>query len=182
VHEHWLLTPELLDRFARHRDTGEPMPGPLRDQVAASRTFNQGYVTAEYLACALLDMELHVLPHGEVDPRAFERAALDRLGMPRQVALRHRLPHFSHLFGGEAYAAGYYSYLWSETMAADAWAAFQETGDPWSPEVAARLEALLAAGDAVDPAALYRAFRGRDPEPTALLRQRGFPVEEPEGG
>ena len=181
LHEHWMLAPEVLDRFARHVETGEPMPEALLEKLAASRTFNQGYFTAEYLAAAIADMDLHTLPDGRVDPAAFERQELERIGLPREIAMRHRLPHFTHLFTGEAYAAGYYSYLWSETMAADAWGAFEESGDVWSPEVAAKLQAMMAAGDSVDQAELYRAFRGRDPEVSALLRQRGFPVPEPAG-
>jgi peptidyl-dipeptidase Dcp len=174
VHEHWVLTPEVLDRFGRHVTTGEPMPKALVDKVHASRTFNQGYVTAEYLSAAILDMELHSMPEPKVDARAFEREALARLGMPREIALRHRLPQFLHLFSSESYAAGYYSYLWSDTMGADAWAAFEESGDLWSPEVAAKMEKLLASGDSIDQAELYRQFRGRDPKVGALLEERGL--------
>ena len=134
-----MLTPEVLDRFARHVGTGEPMPEALLEKLEASRTFNQGYITVEYLAAAIVDMDLHTLPDGRCDPDAFERQDLERIGMPRQVAMRHRLPHFTHLFTSEGYAAGYYSYLWSETMDADAWRAFEEAGDVWSPEVAAKL-------------------------------------------
>lgn len=174
IHEHWLMTPEILDRFARHVRTGAPMPKALLDKVRASRTFNQGYATVEYLSSAIVDMDLHTVADGKVDPRAFERDDLARLGMPREIAMRHRLPHFTHLFDNDGYAAGYYSYLWSETMDADGWRAFEETGDPWNPAVAAKLRAMLAAGDSVDQAELYRRFRGRDPEIAALLRQRGF--------
>ncbi len=179
VHEHWVLTPEVLDRFARHYQTGAPMPKSLVEKVERSRTFNQGYITAEYLSAAIIDMDLHSLPAGKVDPVAFEKAELAKLGMPREIAMRHRLPQFNHLFTSEQYAAGYYSYLWSDTMAADGWGAFTETGDVWNPTVAARMKAMLAAGDSVDPAELYRAFRGRDPEVSALLEQRGFPVPAP---
>jgi peptidyl-dipeptidase Dcp len=176
IHEHWLMTPEILDGFARHAQSGAAMPKELIDKVQRSRTFNQGYVTAEYLAAAIVDMDLHSLADSNVDPDAFERQDLARLGMPREIAMRHRLPHFTHLFDNDGYAAGYYSYLWSETMDADAWQAFVESGDLWSPVVAARLKGMLQAGDSVDQAELYRRFRGRDPEVSALLGQRGFPV------
>lgn len=176
IHEHWLMTPEILDGFARHAQTGAAMPKELIDKVQRSRAFNQGYVTAEYLAAAIVDMDLHSLADGKVDPDAFERQDLERLGMPREIAMRHRLPHFTHLFDNDGYAAGYYSYLWSETMDADAWQAFVESGDLWSPVIAARLKALLAGGDSVDQAELYRRFRGRDPDVRALLLQRGFPA------
>jgi peptidyl-dipeptidase Dcp len=177
VHEHWVLAPEVLDRFARHVTTGEPMPRELLAKVHASSTFNQGYITGEYLAGAIADMELHAMAEPRVDADAFERESLARLGMPRELAMRHRLPQFTHLFSSESYAAGYYSYLWSDTMGADAWAAFEESGDIWSPQVAARLEALMAAGDSIDQTELYRQFRGRDPEVSALLVERGFPAE-----
>jgi peptidyl-dipeptidase Dcp len=176
VHEHWVLTPEVLDRYARHSQTGAPMPKALVEKVQRSRTFNQGYVTAEYLSAAIVDMDLHSLPDGKVDPDAFEREDLARIGMPKEIAMRHRVPQFNHLFTGEGYAAGYYSYLWSDTMAADGWQAFKETGDVWSPKVAAKMKAMLAAGDSKDQAELYREFRGRDPEVSALLEERGFPV------
>jgi peptidyl-dipeptidase Dcp len=177
IHEHWVLTPDILDRFARHVSTGQPMPKAMLDKIRASRTFNQGYITAEYLASASVDMNLHTRAAGPVDADAFEREDLARIGMPREIAMRHRLPHFTHLFNNEGYAAGYYSYLWSETMDADAWRAFEETGDVWNPAVAAKLREILAAGDSVDQAELYRIFRGRDPDVAALLRQRGFPAE-----
>ncbi|MDO1558936.1 M3 family metallopeptidase [Brevundimonas sp. 2R-24] len=177
VNEHWLLTREVLDRFARHYQTGEPMPQALLDKVQAMQTFNQGFATVEFLASGIVDMRMHQVPGGRVDPDAFERQALAELGMPREIVMRHRLPQFNHLFADEGYAAGYYSYLWSETMDADAWEAFEETGDVWNPEVAARMRAMFAAGDSRDQGELYRQFRGRDPDVTALLRQRGFPVD-----
>jgi peptidyl-dipeptidase Dcp len=174
VHEHWVLTPEVLDRFGRHVTTGEPMPKALVDRVHASRTFNQGYATAEYLTAAILDMELHAMADPKVDPKTFEREALARIGAPREIALRHRLPQFLHLFSSEGYAAGYYSYLWSDTMGADAWAAFEESGNLWSLEVAAKMKKLMASGDSIDQVELYRQFRGRDPKVEALLEERGL--------
>ena len=176
VHENWVLTPEVLDRFARHYKTGQPFPKALLQKVEAASKFNQGYATGEYLASAIVDMELHTVPDGRVDPDRFERETLQRIGVPRELVMRHRLPHFNHLFTDEGYAAGYYSYLWSDTMGADAWKAFEETGNVWDKATAARMKAMMAAGDSVDQAELYRRFRGRDPEVNALLEQRGFPA------
>ncbi|MGB7405432.1 MAG: M3 family metallopeptidase, partial [Pacificimonas sp.] len=179
VHENWVLTPEVLDQYARHYETGEAMPQELIDKLNAARTFNQGFATVEYLADAIVDMQLHQNPNppADFDADAFEREALEELGMPEEIVLRHRLPHFSHLFSSDAYSAGYYSYLWSDVMASDAWAAFEETGDPWDPETAAKFQSIiLATGDAIDRAEAYRQFRGRDPQVEALLENRGFPT------
>jgi peptidyl-dipeptidase Dcp len=177
VHENWLLTREILDKFARHYQTGQPMPQALVDKIKRSETFNQGFATIEYLSAALLDMELHRDPDGVVDPDRFEREALGRIGMPREIVLRHRLPQFNHLFSSDAYSAGYYSYLWSDVMAADTWAAFEETGNLWHKPTADRFrEYVLATGNEIDRAEAYRQFRGRDPDVNALLRNRGFPT------
>ena len=177
VNEHWVLTREVLDRFARHYQTGQPMPQTLVDKVDRSRKFNQGYATVEYLAAAILDMELHTRPDGVFDPAVFEREALARIGMPREIALRHRLPQFDHLFGSDGYSAGYYSYLWSDVMAADAWQAFGEAGGPWDKALAGRFRAvILAEANSTDRAEAYRRFRGRDPDVKALFEKRGFPV------
>jgi peptidyl-dipeptidase Dcp len=179
VNEQWLLTREVLDKFARHYKTGEPMPQSLVDKIRQSEKFNQGYATVEYLAAAILDMELHTQADGVVDPAAFEREQLARIGMPREIALRHRLPHFDHLFGSDAYSAGYYSYLWSDVMAADTWKAFLEAGGPWDEKVADRMrEHILSNGNTLDRAEAYRRFRGRDPDVKALLEKRGFPAED----
>jgi peptidyl-dipeptidase Dcp len=176
VNEHWLLTREVLDKYARHYKTGQPMPQALVDRIRESEKFNQGYATVEYLAAAILDMELHTRPDGAVDVTAFERDQLARIGMPREIALRHRLPHFDHLFGSDAYSAGYYSYLWSDVMAADTWQAFVEAG-PWDKALAARLRThILSNGNTIDRAEAYRQFRGRDPDVKALLAKRGFPA------
>jgi peptidyl-dipeptidase Dcp len=178
VNERWLLTRELLDRFARHVETGAPLPSALVERVAQSEQFNQGYATVEYLAAAILDMELHTRADGVFDPPAFERETLARIGMPREMALRHRLPHFDHLFGSDSYSAGYYSYLWSDVMAADAWQAFIEAGGPWDRTLAEKMRStILAVGNTMDCAEAYRRFRGRDPEVKALLEKRGLPVE-----
>ena len=180
VNENWVLTREVLDRFARHDKTGEPMPQALVEKVERSRKFNQGYATVEYLAAAILDMDLHTRADGAFDPTTFEREALGRIGMPREIALRHRLPHFDHLFGSDSYSAGYYSYLWSDVMAADTWKAFLEAGGPWDKEVAQRFRALiLAEGNSTDRAEAYRRFRGRDPDVKALFENRGFPIPSP---
>ena len=177
VNELWVLTREVLDRFAKHYKTGEPLPQALVDKVERSRKFNQGYETVEYLAAAILDMDLHSRPDGAFDPAEFEREGLARIGMPREVALRHRLPQFDHLFGSDSYSAGYYSYLWSDVMAADAWQAFLEASGPWDKGVAQKFRAvILAEGNSTDRAEAYRRFRGRDPEVKALFEKRGFPV------
>jgi peptidyl-dipeptidase Dcp len=177
VHENWVLTPEILNRFARHYRTNQPMPQALVQRIQQAQTFNQGFATVEYLSSALVDMQLHLRPDGVVDPDAFERETLQRLGMPREIVMRHRLPHFNHLFSSDAYSAGYYSYLWSETMDADTWAAFEEAGNVWDPATARRFaETLLMTGNETDRAEAYRQFRGRDPDVNALLRKRGFPT------
>jgi peptidyl-dipeptidase Dcp len=177
VNENWLLTRPVLERFAKHYQTGQPMPASLVKKIEASETFNQGFATVEYLSSALVDMMLHTTPGGAVDPDAFERDALAKIGMPREMVMRHRLPQFGHLFSSDSYSAGYYSYLWSETMDADTWAAFVESGDPFNRSIADRFRIyLLATGNETDRAEAYRQFRGRDPDVTALLRRRGFPV------
>ena len=177
VNEHWVLTRAVLDRFAKHYKTGGPMPQSLVDKVERSRKFNQGYATVEYLAAAILDMDLHTRPDGAFDPASFEREALARIGMPREIALRHRLPQFDHLFGSDSYSAGYYSYLWSDVMAADAWQEFLDAGGPWDEGVARRFRAvILAEANSTDRADAYRRFRGRDPDVKALFEKRGFPV------
>jgi peptidyl-dipeptidase Dcp len=177
VMEHWVLTRPILDRFARHYQTDEPMPQALVDKIKASETFNQGYATTEYLSAGILDMMMHTDPSGVVDAAAFERDALQQIGMPREVALRHRLPHFNHLFTSDAYSAGYYSYLWSEVMDADTWQAFEESGDVFDAELARRMrQYILAPGNTTDRGEAYRQFRGRDPRVEALLQVRGFPL------
>jgi peptidyl-dipeptidase Dcp len=177
VNENWLLTPEVLQRFAKHHRTGQPMPQALIDKIEAASTFNQGFATAEYLSSALVDMALHMDPDGMVDPDRFERETLTRIGMPKELVMRHRLPQFNHLFSSDAYSAGYYSYLWSETMDADTWAAFEEAGSPWDKATATRFrKTLLETGNETDRAEAYRAFRGRDPDVNALLKKRGFPT------
>jgi peptidyl-dipeptidase Dcp len=143
--------------------------------VRASETAGQGYKTVEAVSAAILDLELHTDPRGEFDPARFEREMLQTIGMPHEIALRHRMPHFDHLFGSDHYSGLYYSYLWADVMAADGWQAFVEAGGPWDRAVAARFRAhILADGNTIDRAEAYRRFRGRDPEPGALLAQRGL--------
>jgi peptidyl-dipeptidase Dcp len=178
VNERWLLTRDVLDRFAKHHRTGEAMPAALVDKIVKAQTFNEGYKTTTYLSSALVDMALHTKADGRVDVDAFERETLRKIGMPEELVMRHRLPHFAHLFSSDAYSAGYYSYLWSETMDADTWAAFEEAGSPWDRATAERFKAtILSTGNETDRAEAYRQFRGRDPDVRALLKQRGFPTD-----
>ncbi len=178
VHENWVLTPDILDTYARHYKTGAKMPQALIDKLKAAETFNQGFETVEFLGSAIVDMKIHMDPSGEIDPAQAEKTILGEIGMPREIVMRHRLPQFGHLFSSDAYSAGYYSYLWSDVMAADAWAAFEEAGDPWDAATAKRFkDIILATGDAIDRAEAYRAFRGRDPQVEALLKNRGFPTD-----
>lgn len=177
VHEHWVLSRPILDQFMKHHETGAPMPQELVDKVEASATFNQGYATVSYLSSALVDMDLHTQATPPTDIDAFEKASLDRLGMPKEIVMRHRLPQFNHLFTSDAYSAGYYSYLWSEVMDADTWAYFEQSGDVFNPDIGGRFKSvILAPGNTTDRGEAYRAFRGRDPDVAALLRVRGFPV------
>jgi peptidyl-dipeptidase Dcp len=176
LYEHWLEQPQVLRRFARHYQTGEPMPEDLLQRLVAARNFDQGFATVEYVASAIVDIDFHSLPSPEtIDPAAFESEALARIGMPEEIAMRHRPPHFAHIFAGGGYAAAYYSYMWSEVLDADAFAAFQETGDIFDPATAKRLhETIYAAGGSRDPAEAYKAFRGRLPSADALLAKRGL--------
>ena len=174
--EHWLSTPEVLNRFALHYQTGKPMPQELVERIERAANFNQGFVTVEYLASALVDLKLHLAGSQKIDPDAFERETLAALGLPREIVMRHRTPHFTHVFAGDGYSAGYYSYLWSDTLTADAWEAFTEGQGAWDKGVAKRLrEHVFMIGNTVDPADAYRAFRGRDAGIGALMRKRGFP-------
>ncbi len=176
LYEHWLEEPEVLRRFARHYRTGEPMPEDLLGRLLAARTFDQGFATVEYTASALVDLALHLAPEPEnIDPAAFEADVLARIGMPAEIGMRHRSPHFLHVFAGHGYASAYYSYMWSEVLDADAFDAFREAGDAFDPATAARLrDDILAAGGSREPGEAYKAFRGRLPTPDALLRKRGF--------
>ncbi|MGE0564889.1 MAG: M3 family metallopeptidase [Pseudolabrys sp.] len=176
LYEHWLEAPAILKKHARHCRTAEPMPQALLDKVLKSRTFNQGFATVEYTACALVDLDFHGLREpGDLDPIQFEKDSLAAIQMPAEIAMRHRTPHFQHLFSGGGYAAGYYSYMWSEVLDADAFEAFKETGDVFDPVTAKRLrDYIYAAGNLRDPAEAYKAFRGRLPAVDALLKKRGL--------
>jgi peptidyl-dipeptidase Dcp len=177
LYEHWLEQPEVLRRHARHYRTGEPMPEDLLKRLLAARTFNQGFATVEYTSSAIVDMTLHLSSAGEdgLDVLAFEAEALKRIAMPAEISMRHRAPHFAHIFSGDGYAAGYYSYLWSEVLDADAFDAFREAGDIFHPETAARLRKFVyGAGNLRDPGEAYTAFRGRLPSIDPLLRKRGL--------
>jgi len=173
--EHWLSTPEVLQRFALHYQTGKPIPQDLVDKIKRSATFNQGFATVEYLSAALIDMKLHLAGDRKIDPDAFERETLAQLGMPKEIVMRHRTPQFLHVFSSDGYSAGYYSYLWSDVITADAFGAFTEGKGPYDKAVAERLRKyIFSVGNTVDPAEAYRAFRGRDPKIDALMQKRGF--------
>src|SRR5689334_23377186 len=173
--EHWLSTPEVLQRFAVHYQTGKPIPQELVDKIKRSATFNQGFATVEYLAAALVDMKLHLAGDKKIDPDAFERETLEQLCMPKEIVRRHRLPQFMHVFSSDSYSAGYYSYLWSDVITADAFGAFTEGKGPYDRAVAERLRKFVfSVGNTVDPADAYRSFRGRDPKIDALMKKRGF--------
>jgi peptidyl-dipeptidase Dcp len=176
LYEHWLEVPEILQKYARHAKTGEPMPKALLDRLLATRTFNQGFATVEYTACALVDLDLHGLKDASaLDVTEFECRDLERIHMPAEIVMRHRLPNFQHLFSGGGYAAGYYSYMWSEVLDADAFEAFSETGNAFDPATAKRLrDFIYGAGNLRDPAEAYKAFRGRLPSVDALLKKRGL--------
>ena len=173
--EHWLSTPEVLDRFAVHVETGQPIPADLVAKIQRAATFNEGFRTVEFLASAIVDMKLHLAGDTPIDPDRFESQTLDTLGMPVEIVMRHRTPHFNHIFADDGYSAGYYSYLWADTLTADAWEAFTEAGGPWDNAVAERLQRhVFSAGNTIDPEEGYRAFRGRDPCIDGLMRKRGF--------
>jgi peptidyl-dipeptidase Dcp len=175
--EHWLSTSEVLNTFALHYQTGKPIPRELVAKIDRASTFNQGFDTVEYLSSALVDMKLHLAGGQAIDPDAFERDTLGALGMPKEIVMRHRTPQFSHIFAGDSYSAGYYSYLWSDTLTADAFEAFTEARGPYDRTVAERLRKnVFSVGNTVDPAEGYRAFRGKDAGIDALMRKRGFPV------
>lgn len=176
LYEHWFLTKEVMQEYCLHAETGEPIPEALIEKIKQAQTFNQGFATVEYTSSALVDLAFHSLQDGAgVDPLAFEAAELARIGMPAEITMRHRTPHFTHVFSGDGYSAGYYSYLWSEVMDADAFNAFLEAGDVFAPELAARLKRYIySAGDTRDAAEAYTLFRGRLPTPDALLEKRGL--------
>jgi peptidyl-dipeptidase Dcp len=181
LNENWLPTTAVLSRFAVD-EQGRPIPQALVDKILKARTFNTGFAVTEYLAAAIMDMKLHTTPQGPgdppIEPDSFEKQTLDALGMPSEIVMRHRTSQFFHVFQGDDYAAGYYSYLWAEVLDHDAFEAFTETGDPWDPATARRLrDDIMSVGDTVDPAQAFRNFRGRDPQVGAYLRAKGFPAQ-----
>ena len=178
LNEHWLETPEVLNRFAVHYKTGKPIPPELLEKIQKAATFNQGFATTEYLASALMDMKLHLAGDTDIDPDKFERETLEELGMPKEIPMRHRTPQFMHIFSGDSYSAGYYSYLWADALTADAAEKFDEAGSFYDKAIAQSLhDNIMSVGDTIDPADGFRKFRGRDVDTSALLRKRGFPVD-----
>jgi peptidyl-dipeptidase Dcp len=181
LNEHWLTTPEVLSRFARHYQTGAPIPDELVAKIQQARHFNQGFATVEYLASAIYDLKIHIAS-GEpgappIDPIEFERRTMAELGCPPEIVMRHRPTQFGHIFSNDGYSAGYYAYLWADTLTADAAEAFAETGSFYHRPTAERLhDAIMSAGNSIPPEDAYRRFRGRDADSNALMRDRGFPV------
>ena len=176
LYEHWLAVPEILEKHALHVETGEPMPRALVDKLIAAENFNQGFATVEFTASALVDLEMHVLENTDnFDPASFESEVLQGIGMPEAIIMRHRSPHFQHVFSGDGYSAGYYSYMWSEVMDADAFKAFEETGDVFDATTAERLkDKVYSAGGSEPPEDAYTGFRGKLPGVEALLEGRGL--------
>ena len=176
VFEHWLSVPEILKKHARHVETGEPIPQELLDKVLAAQTFNAGFGAVEFTASALVDMEFHKAHEKPIDDViGFESDTLKKLGMPSAITMRHRTPHFAHVFAGDGYSAGYYSYMWSEVLDADAFAAFEEAGSAFDEEMAKRLhDHIYSAGGSVDPEITYKAFRGKMPSVDAMIEKRGL--------
>jgi len=174
LYEHWLTVPEILTRYAVHYQTGEAMPQALLDKVLAARTFNSGFATVEFTSSALVDMAFHTRGPVE-DPMAVQAEVLETIGMPKSIVMRHATPHFQHVFSGDGYSAGYYSYMWSEVLDADAFSAFTETGDAFNPAMAERLKTYIySVGGSVDPEDAYKAFRGKLPSPEAMLEKKGL--------
>ncbi len=175
--EYWVSTPEVLQRYALHYETGKPIPQEMVDKITKASTFNQGFATVEYLSSALVDMKLHLAGDKKIDPDKFEKETLAEIGMPSELVMRHRTPQFAHVFASDGYSAGYYSYLWAEVLTADAFGAFKEGKGPYDKAVADRLiKNIFSIGNTIDPADAYRNFRGRDPNVDALMIKRGFPV------
>lgn len=174
LYEHWLTVPDILTRYAVHYETGEPMPKALLDKVLAARTFNAGFNTVEFTSSALVDMAFHT--RGAVDdPMQVQAEVLAEIGMPSAIVMRHATPHFQHVFSGDGYSAGYYSYMWSEVLDADAFAAFEESGNTFDPVMARKLKNnIYSVGGSIDPEEAYTAFRGKLPDPDAMLKKKGL--------
>ncbi|KAB1088468.1 M3 family metallopeptidase [Neorhizobium galegae] len=178
LYEHWLTVPEILEKYAVHHETGKPMPKALLDKVLAARTFNAGFATVEFTSSALVDMAFHTRGAVE-DPMAVQKEVLDEIGMPASIVMRHATPHFQHVFSGDGYSAGYYSYMWSEVLDADAFSAFEETGNAFDPVMARKLKNnIYSVGGSIDPEETYKAFRGKLPDPQAMLKKKGLAMVE----
>ena len=175
IHERWLSTPEVMNTYALHAETGEPIPAALFEKIQAAKNFNEGFSTVEYLSAALYDMKIHLAAaEGEVEPAAFEKSCMEELGMPKEIVMRHRPTQFGHIFGGDGYSAGYYVYLWADTLSADTWEVFAEKG-AYDPETAKRFhDTIMSVGGSVPADVAFRNFRGRDVDTDALMRARGF--------
>lgn len=178
--ERWLTTDEVINQYLVHYKTGEPIPADLVAKIKTAATFNEGFKTTEYMASAIMDLKYHTTDPAVIDPDTFEREELTKLGMPEEIVMRHRSPHFGHVFSGEGYAAAYYGYMWAEVLTADAAEAFMEApGGFYDEEMSDKLvKHLFAVRNAMDPAEAYRLFRGRDAGVDALMRDRGFPIPE----
>jgi peptidyl-dipeptidase Dcp len=178
LHEHWLGTPEVLGKFALHYETKQPIPAALVEKIQRAATFNQGFKTVEYLSAAIYDMKIHTAPADAIDaidPNAFEAEVMAEIGMPSEIVMRHRPTQFAHVFATASYSAGYYSYLWADTLTADVGEAFQATGSYYDRSVAKQLhDAIMSVGNSVPPEVAFRQFRGRDVDTNALMRDRGF--------
>ena len=166
-----------------HYQTGKPIPQNLVDRIKRAKTFNEGFITVEYLSAAIVDMKMHLAGGEKIDPDAFEKKTLAELGMPDEIVMRHRTPQFLHVFASDGYSAGYYSYLWADVLTADAYGAFVEAGGPYDHKVADRLRKyIFSVGNTIDPAVAFRNFRGRDPRVEALMKKRGFSGPESKAG
>jgi peptidyl-dipeptidase Dcp len=184
IYEHWLPTQEVLNKFLLHYETGKPMPAELVAKIEKAKNFNQGFATVEYLAAAIYDMKIHLAasPDKAIDPEKFERDTMKEIGCPKEIVMRHRPTQFGHIFSGDGYSAGYYNYIWADTLTADAWEAFDEAGNPWDKATAKRLmDTILSVGNTVPADVAFRNFRGRDVNTDALMRDRGFAVETAQG-
>jgi peptidyl-dipeptidase Dcp len=179
VNERWLITSEVLSKFALHYKTGQPIPDALVAKIRKSKTFNQGFSTVEYLASAIYDMKIHLAatPDKTIDPDEFERLTMTEIGCPKEIVMRHRPTAFGHIFADDGYSAGYYSYIWADTMSADASEAFKEAGSFYDRPTCDRFrDTIFSVGNSVPPDVAFRNFRGRDVDTNALMRDRGFPV------
>jgi peptidyl-dipeptidase Dcp len=179
LNEHWLSTPEVLNQFALHHKTGKPIPADLVAKIGKAKNFNQGFSTVEYLSAAIYDMKIHLAatPDKKIDAGAFEKQAMAEIGCPSEIVMRHRPTQFGHIFSSDGYSAGYYVYIWADTLTDDTAEAFNEAGGPYDKSVAKRYyETILSVGNSVPPDEAFRRFRGRDVDTDALMRERGFPV------